>query len=91
MRHSRRVVLVLGERWPAKAVSFLEPVGSWDSGFMVVLEDVPEPEELSGDERSHPFCLACLLDEHPEVGSGLDLARVHGQVVWDDDGWVPRD
>lgn len=87
----RRLVIVLGERWPAKAVSFLEPIGSWDSGFMVVLEDVPEPEDLSADEPSHALCLACLIDEHPELGSGLDLAREHGQIVWDDNEreWVP--
>ena len=55
-------------------------------------EDVPEPEELSGDKPSHALCLACLIDEHPELGSGLDLAREHGEIVWDDDEheWVPR-
>ncbi|HXQ85228.1 MAG: hypothetical protein WCE47_12670 [Gaiella sp.] len=33
----------------------------------------------------------CLLDEHPEIGRGLDLAREHGAADLDDDGeWVGR-
>jgi hypothetical protein len=88
-----RAVIVWGERWPAKAISFLEPEGRWETGHLVVLEDVPEPEGLSGDEPSCLVCVDCLLDEHPELGRGFDLARVHGQVVWDGDGggWVLRD
>jgi hypothetical protein len=80
---------VLGERWPAKTISYLEPIGEWDSGFMVVLDDVPAAEDLSGDELSVPVCLGCLVEEHPEVGRGLDLAREHGEIAWGDDGWVP--
>ena len=66
--------MVLGERWPAKAISYLDPIGPWDSGFMVLLVDVPAPEDLSEDELSVPVCLGCLVDEHPELGRGLDLA-----------------
>ena len=34
----------------------------------------------------------CLLDEHPEIGRGLDLAREHGAADLDDDGaWVAGD
>ena len=92
MSHGRAAI-VLGGRWPAKAISYLEPEERWETGHMVVLEDVPEPEELSGDESSRLVCVDCLLEEQPEVGSGLDLARVHGQVVWDvsSGGWVPHD
>jgi len=91
VRHSRRVVIVLGERWPAKAISYLEPEDRWETGHMVVLQDVPEPEKLSGDEPSCLVCVDCLLDEHPELGRGLDLAREHGEIAWDREreGWVP--
>lgn len=86
-----QLVLVLGERWPAKAISWLEPIARWDSGFMVVLEDAPEPDDLTDDDRSEPWCLDCVLGEHPEVGRGMDVARESGgEVRWDPDvgGWV---
>ncbi len=88
-----RAVIVCGERWPAKAISFLEPEEQWETGHLVVLEDVPEPDDLSGDEPSHPVCVDCLLEERPEVGRGLELAWEHGEVVWDADErkWLPRD
>jgi hypothetical protein len=83
------VVAVLGEQWPAKVVSYLEPISRWDSGFMVVLEDVSEPEEVSGDEPCEAVCLPCLLDEHPELGRGFDLARSHrGTARCDSGEWV---
>ncbi len=91
MSNSRRDVIVLGERWPAKAISYLEPIGEWDSGFYVVLEDAPEPDDVSDDEPTQLVCLECLIEEHPELGQGLDLAREHGEIEWDRerDGWVP--
>ena len=34
-------------------------------------------------------CLHCLLDDHPELGRGLDLAREHGAADLDEnDEWV---
>ena len=89
-----KMVLVLGERWPAKAISYLEPVGRWDSGFMVVLEDAPEPGVLTDEDRSVPWCFDCVLGEHPELGRGLDLAREHGDVGFDIEAgewFVPRE
>ena len=36
--------------------------------------------------------LACLLEEHPEIGRGLDIAREHLVADLDDDGdWIVGD
>ena len=60
-----------------------------DSGFTVLFVDAPEPEELD-EHGQHPavslMCMHCLLDEHPEVGRGLDIARGHGVADLDEDG-----
>jgi hypothetical protein len=46
-----------------------------EPSYLVLSEDTPEdPAELSAsDFRS--VCLGCLLDRHPELGRGLDVAR----------------
>ncbi len=37
-------------------------------------------------------CLGCLLDDHPEVGRGLDIAREYGVADLGEDGeWVVGD
>ena len=37
-------------------------------------------------------CLHCLLDDHPEIGPGLDIAREYGVADPDEDGeWVVGD
>jgi hypothetical protein len=37
------------------------------------------------------MCLGCLIDDHPEIGRGLDLAREYGVADLDGDGgWVGR-
>ena len=35
-------------------------------------------------------CLDCLIDDDPELGRGLEIAREHGVADLDDDGWVGR-
>ena len=38
------------------------------------------------------MCLQCLMEEHPEVGPGLDLARRFGVADLDENGrWVVGD
>ena len=65
-----------------------------DSGFTVLFDNAPDPEEVRGGE--HPaisfVCLDCLIDDHPELGRGLDIAHEYGVADLDDDGvWVIGD
>jgi hypothetical protein len=85
------VALVLGSEEPAFAISYLAPIGAWDSGYMVVFSDAPDPEDVEDDDAK-PVCLNCLIDDHPEIGRGLDLAREHGGADLDENGeWVVGD
>jgi hypothetical protein len=36
-------------------------------------------------------CLGCLIDDNPELGRGLDLAREYGVADLADGGWVVGD
>ena len=37
-------------------------------------------------------CLHCLIEDHPEIGRGLDIAREYGVADLDDGGeWVVGD
>jgi hypothetical protein len=31
--------------------------------------------------------LRCLLDDFPEIGAALELARRHGEAIRDGNGW----
>jgi hypothetical protein len=53
----------------------------------VLFSDVDPDDDLATDPPA--ICMHCLVDDHPEIGAALDLAREHGQVDLDDDGeWV---
>ena len=67
---------------PVRAVSYLEPEESWDSGFMLF---AGEPEH---ERKTALICVECLLDDHPEVGIGMDLARHHGVATRTGDTWT---
>jgi hypothetical protein len=82
MKHGARLVVQVGEQDPVAAVLYSEPADPVDSGFTVIMSDVPEdplvvPEEEFFD-RMLPLCLCCVIDNHPEAGHGLDLARNYG-------------
>jgi hypothetical protein len=70
---------------PIRAVSYLEPEDQWDSGFAIWTS----PPDTTGD--SVLVHVDCLLDSHPEIGEGMDLARKHGEAIRDRDGnrWHP--
>ena len=53
--------------------------------FTVVLDDSLGPDGPS----EAPVCVGCLLDEHPRLGRGLDVAVEHRGARWVDGGWVP--
>ena len=89
-----KVAIVWGGEPPAFSIGYDEPLGSWDSGFTVIFDDAPDPDDVA-EGAQHPgiapVCLHCLLDDHPELGRGLDVAREHGAADLDDEGvWVGR-
>ena len=84
VKHAQRVAIVVGEE-AFVAVSYLEPEPTWESGFAVFSVPAEEVE----DHDSELVCLHCLLDDHPELGRGLDVAREHGVAGLDEQGeWV---
>ena len=68
---------------PIRAVSFLPPEESWDTGYAVwsVPPDAPS-------QNSALVCLNCFLGEHPEAGHGMDLASQHGEAIYDRNDWM---
>ena len=60
----------------------------------MLFDDAPDPDDVAGPE--HPGItlvrLSCLLDDHPEIGRGLDIAREYGVADLDENGeWVVGD
>ena len=93
-KHTKTVAMVLGTELPAFSIGYTAPQFPGDSGFTVLFDDAPEPEDIDGpeDPRVSTVCLDCLLDDHPELGRGLDIAREYGVADLDDDGeWVVGD
>jgi len=52
--------------------------------FTVVLTDSPGPDS----EPEAPVCVDCLLDEHSDLGRGLDVALEHRGARRVGDTWV---
>ena len=94
MTHAKTLAVVWGTAPPAHSIGREKPMWPGDSGFTVLFDDAPDPDEVDGLE--HPgvslVCLHCLLDEHPEIGRGLDIARQYGVADLDEnDEWVVGD
>jgi hypothetical protein len=53
--------------------------------FAVVLDGAEGPNGPS----EAPVCVACLLDDHPRLGRGLDVALEHRGALWIDGEWLP--
>jgi hypothetical protein len=91
------MALVWGEEPPAFSIGYEKPKVPGDSGFSVLFEDAPDPEDLSDDGDELPegitvVCLCCLLDDNPEIGRGLDIAREYGVADLDENGeWIVGD
>jgi hypothetical protein len=68
---------------PIHAISYLQPEHEWESGFAAW----SVPPERADDRGSQLICLACFLDDHPEASRGMDLARRHGQAIYDGNDW----
>jgi hypothetical protein len=67
---------------PIVAISYLKPIGDWDSGLAAWSS---EPNQTAGK----PVHLGCFLDDHPEAGKGLELALKHGEATRNDNTWHP--
>ena len=96
LEHSKTWVWVWGSEPPAFSIGFEKPTWSGDSGFTVLFEDAPDPEDVArGRRASRPstvMCARCLLEEHPELGPGLEIAREYGVADLADGGeWVVGD
>lgn len=91
------MVMTYGLVPPVVAVCF-DATPGLDSGFLVVFSDAPPPADVLEESEVAWMCMHCVIDEWPEVGVALDLARSQGLQsdsrigeVWldDDGGWSP--
>jgi hypothetical protein len=64
---------------PIRAISWLKPEDSWDSGYALFSG---APGQIG---ETTVVCLHCIIGEHPEIGRSLDHAREHGEWISDDD------
>jgi hypothetical protein len=86
MTHTGQLVIVdsaILEGAPIQAVSYLKPAHEWDSGFCLFSTEPDQPVE-----RTELVCVGCLLDNHPEVARGLELARACGEAIHRGDKWI---
>ncbi|MEX2196829.1 MAG: hypothetical protein WD844_16260 [Thermoleophilaceae bacterium] len=94
--HGHQVAVVVGTTPPVVAVLHDDPPGGsdlpHDSGYAVLMSDAPDHGDDATDDDYYTWCLHCLIEHHPQVGAGLDLARHHGSVMRDPDtgDWHPE-
>jgi hypothetical protein len=69
---------------PSPCCATLTGIRRDSAGFTVVLEDTPGPDS----EPEVPVCVDCLLDAHPRLGRGLDIALEHRGAEWRDGEWI---
>jgi hypothetical protein len=86
MKHGPAVIIDQGvlNGDPIRAVSYLKPEDSWDSGFAVW----SVPPDAADDVGSALVCLDCFIEDNPEAGRGMDLARKHGEAIRRGDEWI---
>jgi hypothetical protein len=93
--HGSKLVMMWGEVPPIYSIGFKPEGGEHDSGYSVLFTDAPDPDELEPAVDRLPdgisvMCLHCLVDEHPEIGKDLDLAREFGAADLDAGVWAGR-
>ena len=94
MKHGQSLALVWGEEPPVLSIGYLTPTNPRDSGYTVLYADAPDPADVNDidDPRLHWVCLHCLIEEHPEIGRGLEIARRRRVAELDDGGeWIAGD
>ena len=94
MSHDPKHAWCWGSEPPVYSIGYDdELLGDFDSGFTVLFDDAPAPEEVESpdDDRLEWVCMHCLLEDFPEIGRGLDLALEHGAADLDENGeWQGR-
>jgi hypothetical protein len=90
MTHAKTVAVVWGSQPPAHSVGYCEPMWPGDSGLTVLFDDAPDPDEVQPDDpRITLVYLSCLIEDHPELGRAMEIARRFGVVDLDEDGgWI---
>jgi hypothetical protein len=91
--HGRLVVVAVGTEPPVSAVVYHGESTPPDGGYTILFSDAPEePPDDPEDPRIHTICFHCLIESHPEVGRGLDLAKKHGSADRDPETgeWYPE-
>jgi hypothetical protein len=95
-QHDKSLAMVWGSAAPARSIGYeRERMTPSDSGFTVLFDDAPDPEEAEQGFRGLDIslvCLQCLEEDHPEIGRGLDIAFEYGVADLSEDGeWVVGD
>ena len=67
---------------PATEIFFAE-----DSGFFLISDEAPHADDAV-PEDFRVVCLDCLIDEHPEAGEGMDIARHYGEAWLEGGVWM---
>lgn len=71
---------------PVRTVMHFEPTTPIDSGFLLLSAEAPLVRTV---DTLISVCLSCLIDDHPEAGRGMDLARRAGRADHDGGEWIP--
>ena len=94
MTHTKTTAVVWGTAPPASLDRSREADVAGRLRVHGAVRRRPDPDEVEGadDPRISLVCLRCLLDDHPEIGRGLDIARQYGVADLDEnDEWVVGD
>jgi hypothetical protein len=92
VKHNRLVAIVDRVAYDEGQFTWIghdEPDDPRDSGFALLGDEAFEllPDNIP-DERLITVCLHCLIDRHPDVGKGLDVASRTGRAIRDGDNWL---
>lgn len=86
MKHAKTLALIVGQQPPAMSISWEPPIAPVDSGFIVIFSEFDPLNPEEDETPSMPVCLGCLMrDADEQLGRGLDLARKHGRVDFDEE------
>lgn len=78
------VAWVLGSEPPAFSIGYADPMGEWDSGFTVLFDDAPDPEqleEIDDDGRSSSACTACSTTTRKSAVASTSLVST-ASPIW---------
>ena len=82
-KHTKTVAMVLGTELPAFSIGYTAPQFPGDSGFTVLFDDAPEPEDIDGpeDPRSPRFAwTACSTTTRSSAVAWTSLANTASQT-----------